>query len=257
MPIADVMKHNERARVAPLPFVHRKIHERPPAAGGRLRQPFATPPLAAARHAAARHAAVRYSPVQSVWRHVTWRSMLKSASRASKSRTSAMDRTSPPDGCSVRGVKVAPCSSASTAFASIMSLYHFVAALHISYAWQTLERVMFVSKCCAPFPPRASRSRARYGSSSTAPSDAADSAHHLLVAHGMPLLPSTPTRCQFLRTSDEGWRCCGEVETWWAKVLTVYGLLALVHHHLLVFWPQSLFSNFQEVRGIITQSKSV
>ena len=46
------MKHNERARVAPLPFVHRKIHERPPAAGGRLRrpaacgrlrQPFATP----------------------------------------------------------------------------------------------------------------------------------------------------------------------------------------------------------------------
>ena len=29
-------------------------------------------------------------------------------------------------------------------------------------------------------------------------------AHHLLVAHGMPLLPSTPTRCQFLRTSDEG-----------------------------------------------------
>ena len=46
-------------------------------------------------------------------------------------------------------------------------------------------------------------------------------------AHGRPPVPSTPTRCQFLRTSDEGWRCCGEVETWWAKVLTVYELLAL------------------------------
>ena len=56
------MKHNERARVAPLyltfthPFRTQKIHERPPAAGGglrrpaaclrrRLRPPFATLPL--------------------------------------------------------------------------------------------------------------------------------------------------------------------------------------------------------------------
>ena len=42
------MKHNERARVAPLyltlthPFRTQKIHERPPAAGGRLRRPAAT-----------------------------------------------------------------------------------------------------------------------------------------------------------------------------------------------------------------------
>ena len=42
------MKHNERARVAPLyltlthPFRTQKIHERPPAAGGGLRRPAAT-----------------------------------------------------------------------------------------------------------------------------------------------------------------------------------------------------------------------
>ena len=51
------MKHNERARVAPLPFVHRKIHERPPAAGGRLRRPAACglrPPAATVRHTCAR-----------------------------------------------------------------------------------------------------------------------------------------------------------------------------------------------------------
>ena len=44
-----VMKHNERARVAPLPFVHRKYMNgrlRRVAACGGLRQPFATPPLA-------------------------------------------------------------------------------------------------------------------------------------------------------------------------------------------------------------------
>ena len=51
------MKHNERARVAPLyltfthPFRTQKIHERPPAAAA----------AAAVRHAAARHAAVRHA----------------------------------------------------------------------------------------------------------------------------------------------------------------------------------------------------
>ena len=61
------MKHNERARVAPLPFVHRKYMNgrlRRVAACGGLRPPAATVRHAAARHAAARHAAARHAAVR-------------------------------------------------------------------------------------------------------------------------------------------------------------------------------------------------
>ena len=153
------MKHNERARVAPLPFVHRKIHERPPAAGGRLRRPAACglrPPAATVRHTCARLRRGRSGLTMSCRFELPLCDACAArvrafAQRGGRSRRRRPWRLPPPR------------------------------------AFVTLPPALLPA--LPPTFPPAFRQRC---------------AHHLLVAHGTPLLPSTPTRCQFLRTSDEG-----------------------------------------------------